>query len=80
MTLLKSIGLTCLLALIISAFITGLDWYANPSELFQNENGTDWSIVSTTFFSWFLPLSLLAVLVSLVVVGLIKYFSEPRSH
>ena len=64
----KGVAVGFLIALIISAIPTGMDWYANPAGIFRSENGTNWSIVFETLFSWFWPLFIVFVAASMAVL------------
>ena len=63
------------LGLIVAAIMTTLDWRLNPGGIFHNAQGTDWGIVKETAFSWFLPVTLAA---SVVAVILLFLFSRPK--
>jgi len=43
---------------IVSAAMTFVDWLLNPADLFHNELGTDWSVVTETALSWLGPTTL----------------------
>lgn len=49
------------MGLLVSIPMTIADWRLNPSGLFHNEQGTNWSIVIETALSWFWPVALLAL-------------------
>ena len=61
---LRSVGMGLasgiLIAGILAAIPTGLDWYGNASGLFRSDSGTSWSVVFETWISWFWPLALVA--------------------
>jgi hypothetical protein len=63
-------------ALLITALFTTLDWARNFGGIFQNESGTNWTIVYETALSWFAPslllISLIATIGHLVFKGLIQ--------
>jgi hypothetical protein len=46
--------------LIVAMPMTIRDWRLNPSNLFHNEQGTDWAVVMETALSWFWPVALVA--------------------
>lgn len=55
---------------LLAAVMTGLDWRKNPGGIFHGPDGTHWTIVGETFFSWFwpaLPAMVLLILLSLVL-------------
>ncbi len=52
---------------VVAALMTFLDWRLNPGGIFHGPRGTDWSIVMETAFSWFAPVSALAVVLALPV-------------
>jgi H+/Cl- antiporter ClcA len=53
--------------LLVAAAMTILDWRANPSGLFHDESGTNWLIVGETALSWFWPVALAALLITVAV-------------
>lgn len=53
--------------LVIGISMTALDWRLNPSGMFHNDQGTNWTIVAETAFSWFWPVALLAFVTTVVV-------------
>ena len=42
-------------ASIITIIITVWEWIENPSGIFHNQNGSNWSFVYDTAISWFVP-------------------------
>jgi len=66
-----------LLALLVSAVPTFLDWRANPSGIFHDSAGTNLAVVLETFFSWLWPLFLVFAPVSIAVIA---WISSPRSN
>ena len=48
-----------------AAIPTALDWMENPSGIFHGPDGTHWGFVWDTWHSWFLPLTLPAVVLAL---------------
>ncbi len=63
------IGVTAGLAagVIVAVPMTIRDWRLNPSNLFHNEQGTDWAIVMETALSWFWPVALVALVATGIV-------------
>lgn len=59
-----------LVCLVVSIFVTIVEWIENPSSIFHSESTTNWGFVADTFFSWFWP-SLLVVLPISIVLSLI---------
>lgn len=57
----------------VAAYFTVADWKLNPGGIFHDENGTRWSVVLETAFSWFLPVALLVF----VVVTALHYWLAP---
>ncbi|MEJ8569297.1 hypothetical protein [Elongatibacter sediminis] len=55
-----------LLAFLVAAVPTILDWSANPAGIFRGGAGTNWAVVFETFFSWFWPLFLFFAPVAIV--------------
>ena len=56
---------------LLAAVMTALDWQKNPAGIFHGPDGTHWTIVGETFFSWFWPaLSAVGVLTGLGAVAL----------
>lgn len=56
-----------LIALLVSAVPTFLDWQANPAGIFRSSMGTNWGVVFETVFSWLWPLFLFFAPVSIAV-------------
>lgn len=54
-----------LLAAIVMSY---LDWRKNPSGIFHNEAGTNWGFVFETAVSWFVPVALIASVLSITVL------------
>ena len=55
------------IAVLVALPPTISDWQLNPEGIFHGPDGTDWEIVWQTGFSWFLPVFLAAVAVSLPI-------------
>ena len=53
--------------LLVSVWMTVLDWRLNPSGLFHNDQGTNWDIVLETALSWFWPVALPVLLATVIV-------------
>jgi hypothetical protein len=53
--------------LIVAVPMTIRDWRLNPSNLFHNEQGTDWAVVIDTALSWFWPVGLAALITTVIV-------------
>ncbi len=56
-----------LAGLIVAGSMTFVDWRLNPSGMFHNEQGTNWTIVSETALSWFWPVALLAFATTTII-------------
>ena len=56
-----------LLALIGAAVPTFLDWQANPAGVFRGEDGTNWGAVIETIWTWYWPLFLLIVPITVLI-------------
>jgi H+/Cl- antiporter ClcA len=59
------IGIT--LGVTVAAIMTALDWRLNPGGIFHDDQLTNWEVVTETAFSWFLPITLLASVVTAIV-------------
>ena len=57
--------------LVVAAWMTLLDWRLNPGGIFRGTHGTNWSIVIETGWSWFLPVTIVATAIVLVVLFLV---------
>ena len=55
------------IAFLFAAIPASIDWYNNPGAIFRTEAGTDWAILSETWFSWFWPLALIAAPMAVLV-------------
>lgn len=68
----ESIGMGSLIGLILAVLVaaipTFLDWNQNPAGIFQGPAGTDWGIVFETFISWFWPVALVLVPVAILAL------------
>ena len=61
-------AIAALLAGLIAAVpMTIADWRLNPSGIFRTEHGTNWTIVAETAFSWFWPVALVVLVVTVIV-------------
>ena len=47
------------MAILVAAPPTWLDWRLNPGGLFHDDSGVHWSVLLDTFFSWAWPVFLL---------------------
>ena len=57
--------------LLVAIPMTVADWRLNPSNLFHDTQGTQWSVVAETALSWFWPVTFLALIVSVAINVLI---------
>ena len=57
-----------LTGLAVSATMTFMDWRLNPGNIFHNEHGTNWTVVTETALSWLGPVGLLIFLVAVIVL------------
>jgi hypothetical protein len=62
-----TIGLTS--AFILTLIITIWEWIENPSGIFHNGKGTNWTFVYDTAISWFVP-----TFINVTVISAIVYF------
>lgn len=53
--------------LLVAIPMTVADWRLNPSGIFHNEQDTQWTVVAETALSWFWPVALLALIVSVAI-------------
>lgn len=68
MVFVRGVLIGVVLAGLVSAIPTALDWHANPAGIFRTSVGTDWGMVWETFFSWLWPLLLFLAPVSVAVL------------
>lgn len=61
-----------LVAFLIAAVMTFIDWRLNPGGIFRGPAGADWQIVWDTWISWFLPVFPVAALLALVILGVVS--------
>jgi len=70
----KTFRFASLFAICISGLVASLmalwNWIENPGSIYHDSSGTNWSFIWDTFFSWFWPLLLLLLPVSLLVAYL----------
>ncbi len=74
---LKGLGTGLAAGAIVSLTMTVLDWRLNPDGIFHNTQGTDWSVVAETAFSWFVPVSVLCSALALLVIFIVSR-RQPR--
>jgi hypothetical protein len=53
--------------LIVAAGFTFADWRLNPAGIFHNDEGTDWEIVFETALSWFWPVALIVLILTVIL-------------
>jgi len=56
-----------LVGLIIAVGMTFVDWRLNPAGIFHSEEGTDWDIVFETALSWFWPVALIVLVLTVIM-------------
>lgn len=56
-----------LAGLLVAIPMTVSDWRLNPAGIFHDEQGTDWTIVAETAFSWFWPVALLVLVLTVII-------------
>ena len=62
--------------LVVSAVMTFMDWRINPSGIFHDEQGTDWTVVAETALSWLGPTAVAAFLVTAAVLYVIAWIKS----
>ncbi len=55
--------------LVVAFAMSYVDWRHNPQGIFHNELGTNWDILLETAVSWFVPVALLAAVLSIAVLS-----------
>jgi nitrogen fixation-related uncharacterized protein len=53
--------------LVIALTMSYVDWRHNPQGIFHDELGTNWDFVLETAVSWFVPVALIAFILSIAV-------------
>ena len=64
-------------ASIVTIIITVWEWIENPSGIFHDQNGTNWSFVYDTAISWFVPTFIQVSIISAIMhilFSLVKRF------
>ncbi len=56
-----------LVGLMVAVGMTFVDWRLNPAGIFHSEEGTDWNIVVETAFSWFWPVALIVLVLTVIM-------------
>ncbi len=74
--LLASLTIGSTSAFILTLIITIWEWIENPSGIFHNENGTNWSFVYDTAISWFVPTFVNVTVISAIIYFLIIVFKH----
>ena len=62
----------------VGLVMTIIDYVRNPADIFHNEAGIHWNHVFETWVSWFVPVALVAIVVSVVVLFWIARTSSSR--
>lgn len=62
-----------LVGVLTACVMTFLDWRLNPAGVFHRGGQTNWDPVLDTAFSWFLPVSLLTLVISATVGSLLAW-------
>jgi hypothetical protein len=44
--------------------VTLLEWIGNPLGIFHDEQGTNWAFVAETAWSWFMPVALITLAIT----------------
>lgn len=57
--------------LCVAIVMTAIDWHANPGGVFSGETVTNWAAIAETAWSWFWPVTALAVVITAPVVFLL---------
>ena len=65
-----------LVALLVAILPTAIHWYDNPGGIFRADTGTNWAIIFETWFSWFWPVAILLVPVTMLLHA---WFSNRRA-
>ena len=52
---------------VTASMVSFLDWRHNPGRIFHSDGQTHWKVVWDTWLSWFIPVSILACSVVIVV-------------
>ena len=60
------------LATLLASLMSFLDWRANPAGLFHGEQGTNWSVVGETAWTWWWPSALVLSLIGLALARLLR--------
>lgn len=61
------IALALVIALIAAIVPTVIDWYNNPGGVFRGSEGTRWGAVIETVWTWFWPIFLLVVPMTVLI-------------
>lgn len=69
---LRGLGIGLSAGAIVALAMTVKDWRLNPAGIFHDAHGTDWSIVTETAVSWFVPVSVLCSALALSVFFIIS--------
>jgi len=71
-----SIGLV--VGIVVGLVMTTIDYVRNPAGIFHDAAGIHWNHVFETWVSWFVPVALVAIVVSVVVLFWIARTSSGR--
>ena len=68
----EALALGTAFGLIVAAIATWRDWRGNPGGIFHGADGTDWSVVAETGWTWFWPVALLAAALAALAFHLLR--------
>ena len=68
----KAVVIGISVGLVITAWVTFFDWRLNPGGIFRDAEGTNWSIVLETGWSWFFPVAIAATALALIVAMVLR--------
>lgn len=63
-------------AFVLTLIITVWEWIENPSGIFHDQTGTNWSFVYDTAISWFIPTFIQVSIISAVVHIIFSIFNR----
>lgn len=74
-----SLALGIISAITLTFIITVWEWVENPSGIFHDQSGTNWSFVYDTAISWFVPTLITVTVISVFIQLIIKWVHKYKN-
>ena len=77
--LLIAVAFSLVFAAAVGGGFAAYDWRLNPGGIFRGPDGTNWRFMYETAISWFVPMLLSTLPVSVGIAFLVSWFRKRRS-